>query len=149
KPPPAPPKSEPKPAKELVEAPAAAKPRHQKNGEPVPSDKKIVERDTSEDGDAKPSKRTPIKISLNREAGSSSAASRERAEADAREKAQAAAQAFQTIYNSKLKGVLGAIGQGISTGTSIQTPGPGGAAFADYGQFVVLVYKQAWTPPPE
>jgi TonB family protein len=37
----------------------------------------------------------------------------------------------------------------MSTGTSIDVPGPGGEAYADYGAFVELFYRKAWSPPSD
>jgi TonB family protein len=45
--------------------------------------------------------------------------------------------------------VLGAIGAGISSGTSIEAFGPGGEATADYAQFVEFFYRRAWSQPAE
>jgi len=39
------------------------------------------------------------------------------------------------------------LGQGLSSGTSIDVPGPGGEAYADYSQVVKSAYHAAWTPP--
>src|SRR5262249_36807604 len=38
---------------------------------------------------------------------------------------------------------------GVSSETSIDVPGPGGAAYANYSSFVQAVYYRSWTPPPD
>ena len=116
-----------------------------KRSDPVPTDKKLAaaKPDDSEDAaDAKVGKKR-IRLDFTRATGSSKSAS------DARSQAQTAARAAQTLADARaaqVSRVLGSIGQGLSTGTSIDIPGPGGEAYAPYASFVVQVYRSAWSP---
>src|SRR5439155_8477189 len=38
---------------------------------------------------------------------------------------------------------------GFNQGTKIEVGGPGGEAFADYGQYVKQIYDDAWVLPPD
>jgi TonB family protein len=63
--------------------------------------------------------------------------------------ARAQAERTRADYASRIHSAINAIGQGISSSTRIDIPGPGGAAFADYAQVVELIYRRAWSPPGE
>jgi outer membrane biosynthesis protein TonB len=143
---PKPPKAEPKSAKSDAES-TPTKPRSKKGGEPIVVDKKSKPDDTDDGAETKPGKKHTIELSFARDKSSSSDGerdSRAKAEANAR-----AAREAQAAFSSRLNSVLGAIGQGMSSGTSVEMPGPGGEAFADYAQFVELFYKRAWSPPTD
>jgi TonB family protein len=133
----APPKEEAKPTPKDPEPSPKARPK--KSGEPVPA--KSAKTETTQEGEGKRKKK--IEISLERDSGPSKA----ELETQARAKALADARAAQARFKSGLNQVLGAISQGVSSGTVVDIPGPGGEAYADYGQWVVAVYHRAWTPP--
>jgi outer membrane biosynthesis protein TonB len=142
----APAKPESKPARQETEPPAK---NHKKTAEAVTPNKKLLAKaDEPDDADGKPGKKK-IQISLERESGSSKSKSNSSSpsSADARSQTESRVRAAQAQYAARLNQVLGAIGQGLSTGTAIDVPGPGGEAYADYGQWVVTVYYQAWLPP--
>ncbi|MHC1763507.1 MAG: TonB family protein [Verrucomicrobiia bacterium] len=144
-PPAPPPKVEeaPKPeVKQAVreEAKAPAKPETSTKGKPVAS-KEPTKPQAKEE--AAPAKRK-IELSFARDTGSTS----RRSNAEARRRAEAA-QAAGAQYASTVKSVVGAIGAGMSSGTSIEAFGPGGEATANYGQWVEFFYRQKWSQPAE
>jgi outer membrane biosynthesis protein TonB len=142
KPPPAPPKTEPKPPK--AETEAAPKPRA-KAAEPVPSEKKPKKTKVEETDDAEEVTvgKKKIVLDLKREKVS------EKDSSDARAQARSTARSAQAQLSERVSQIVGAINRNASTGTPIEIPGPGGEAYADYGQVVELFYRQAWTPPPD
>lgn len=142
---PKPPKAETKRAETESSPPKA---RNKKGGEPVVVDKKSKTEETDDNGETKPGKKHTVELSFVRDKSASSSDG----ESDARARADAtarAARAAQAAFSSRLNSVLGAIGQGMSSGTSIEVPGPGGEAFADYAQFVETFYKNAWAEPAD
>ncbi len=66
-----------------------------------------------------------------------------KAEAQAKARAEAAkrAAAFQSAARS--------LKEGLSSSTTIEMPGPGGEAYANYAQVVKSVYEQAWIAPDD
>ena len=66
-------------------------------------------------------------------------------QAEAKAQQRAAAQARATAYNNAIHSLR----EGLSTGTDVAVPGPGGAAYANYRQVVMSVYTQAWIPPDD
>lgn len=121
-PPPAVTKSEPKP--KASDMAPAAKPE----GKSAPSDKPA---------------RRKIEISLLRESNGRPSAAQEQSPAQAR------AQAAQAQRAARVNAIVGTIGRNVSSSTDISVPGPGGEAYADYRQFLILAYKKAWSPPAE
>jgi TonB family protein len=74
------------------------------------------------------------------------------AQARQRQHAEAQAKAYEAARQAWISGtakVGDRVGQGLSGGTSIEMPGPGGAAYANYGSIVQAVYERAWAPPSE
>jgi TonB family protein len=120
----------------------APKPRR-RSGEPVPSEKKFEE--LSAVGEGKPAKRK-VELSFARDT-TRAKDSKETSAADARASAAAQARAIQARYASGVNSVLADLAHGVSSGTSVEVPGPGGEAFANYGQWLVAVYHRAWSPP--
>ena len=143
KPRPAQPKPEAKPVRQEVEAPPKLR-SHKTSDTGIP-EKKMARAEESDDSGKASKKKT--EISLSRETGA--AKSKQKSAAESRAEAAAAAAALQAQFADKVKGVLGAIGERTSTGTSIEVPGPGGEAYASYGQFVQFFYKNAWSPPTD
>jgi TolA protein len=77
-------------------------------------------------------------------------AARQRAEAVAKQ--QAALDAYRQALeqrSSALSSVLNRLDKGLSTGTAIVVPGPGGEAFANYGLYVRSMYDSAWSAPQD
>ena len=110
--------------------------------EPAPVERKPVKVATAEPAESRKPTRHKIQLSFERDPG----ASKRKAEAAARARAENARNA-QRKFTERLNSVVGAIGQGVSSSTSIDIPGPGGAAYADYSQWVMKVYHDAWTMP--
>ncbi len=69
----------------------------------------------------------------------------ERAIAAANDKARQNAEAKKAAFADALQGIKG----GLSQSTKIEMPGPGGEAYANYGQTIRSIYEQAWHPPSE
>ena len=72
--------------------------------------------------------------------------------AEAAEKQRVALEAYRAALEQRstaLNNVLGRLDKGLSTGTAIEMPGPGGEAFANYGLFVRSVYDSAWSAPAD
>jgi TonB family protein len=69
-------------------------------------------------------------------------------EAEARAEAKAAADA-RNRARLALQGAATGIGSVASSSTSVDIPGPGGQAYANYAQVVKSVYTQAWTVPAD
>ena len=70
------------------------------------------------------------------------AKARAKAEADARRRA---AQQLESRLNSAFE----SLSRNLSSGTTIEPLGPGGEAYADYGQVVKSYYDQAWIDPED
>ena len=83
------------------------------------------------------------------ESDSSQKNKKDNATASAKAQEQARARAAQQAFAAKISQSLKALGVGLSTGTSIEVPGPGGAAFADYRLIVEAMYMHAWVVPQE
>ncbi len=64
------------------------------------------------------------------------------AEAQARENERALATRRLAMNN-----VLHSLKEGLSSATTVEMPGPGGEAYANYAQTVKSVYEQAWIAP--
>jgi TonB family protein len=135
------------PAPPLLRAePTPPRSRPRRSAEPAVNTQRATRPDDSEDSpDTRPS-RHKIELSLTREPGGSGS-SRQRTAAETRAEGEANARAGQARFAARLNGVIGAIGTGLSTGTALDVPGPGGQASADYRQYVISVYKQAWVTP--
>jgi TonB family protein len=73
---------------------------------------------------------------------------KEKAEAEAREAARA-----EAAYRSQIAKALGktasGLREGFASGTKVEVGGPGGAAYADYRQFVQAIYDEAWLLPQD
>ena len=83
-----------------------------------------------------------------------------RAEAEAKAKAQAEAKARAKVESdarrrttqqleSRLNSAFESLSKNLSSGTTIEPLGPGGEAYADYGQVVKSYYDQAWIDPED
>ena len=72
-----------------------------------------------------------------------------KAEAQARETEAREAEAAQKRIAQAFNQARERLQEGFSQGTLLITPGPGGAAYANYAQFVKSVYEDAWTVADE
>jgi TonB family protein len=136
---PAQPKTELKSIESDAEIPI--KTQNRRSGDFTVPDKKSSAKERSEDSGKTKGHR--IELSLERDTNFP----REKAEADPRAAAASQVRAAQQRFASGVESALSAISRGVASSTSIDVPGPGGEAFADYGQWVVTVYHQAWSPP--
>jgi len=143
---PAPPKSQPPAVKpeQPAESEPPPKPRRH-TGEPVPSETKSETKveELSSVSEAKPAKHK-VEVSLTRE----TSPSKESREA-AKQAAAAQARAAQARYASGVNNVLNTLAQGVSSGTHVDVPGPGGEAYGNYKQAVISIYHRAWSPPSD
>jgi TonB family protein len=144
-----PPKPQRKVIQEEPEAPAKPATRRVRDALPDKKLARVEEADESQESTSTKPGRRKIQLSFERESGSTQKSpSASDSKADSKARAEAAAHAVQA-YQSRLNGVLGAIAQGVSGGTAIEVPGPGGEVYADYTQYLQLAYKRAWTPPDD
>jgi outer membrane biosynthesis protein TonB len=75
-----------------------------------------------------------------------------KAQAEAKERAKAEADARRRAarqLESRLNSAFDSLSQNLSSGTTIEPLGPGGEAYADYGQVVKSYYDQAWIDPED
>jgi TonB family protein len=114
----------------VVEKPAPQKPAIKVNTT-------VVKRTSEKDKEEKARTEAEAKASLQAEAKA-----RAKAEADARRRA---AQQLE----ARLNGTFESLSKNLSSGTTIEPLGPGGEAYADYGQVVKSYYDQAWIDPED
>lgn len=69
--------------------------------------------------------------------------------AKARAKAQAEARQRMEKALSRVSGAASSLKENMSSGTTIEMPGPGGEAYANYTQVVKSIYDHAWIDPQE
>lgn len=102
-----------------------------------------------------PPKKTEIKVDLTpvtREKRDElrEAVRRQQEEAEAQRRAQERAYAKYAAQRSKqLDSALANLNKGLTPSMAIEMPGPGGEAFANYGQVVISIYENAWLVPPD
>lgn len=75
-----------------------------------------------------------------------SEAERERAQSKARAETQAKERALRAQYAKKINELGENLSKNLSTGTSIEPPGPGGEAYLYYGWAIVKYFEEAWFP---
>jgi outer membrane biosynthesis protein TonB len=72
------------------------------------------------------------------------------ADSEAEERAQAKADAdARRRARAALSGALASVGNVAASSTSVEIPGPGGLAYANYAQYVKTIYTDAWMPPAD
>jgi TonB family protein len=125
---------EPKPAKKTE--PERTKPIQKPNESQAPATKPV---------EKPPKPKREIKPTFEKSKDSA----RAQAEAKGRAKAEAEAKAAQAQLLAKLSQVGRSLSKNLSPGTTIEIPGPGGAAFMNYSQFVKTAYQNAWLPPSD
>lgn len=54
---------------------------------------------------------------------------------------------IRSQFRNSFQGAVQTLNDTLSSGTTIDIPGPGGEAFANYGQVVIAIYKQNWIQP--
>lgn len=107
----------------------------------VPKSKPTIKVDT------KITPRTPKEV-----ADARTKAVEEEAKAAERAQAKAAADARRKAiqnFASRLDGAESSLKANLSTGTTVEIQGPGGAAYANYGQAIKSIYDAAWIAPTE
>jgi len=129
---PEPVKPEPKPEKVVKPEPVVKEPVKIVKPEPVP-DEKVTQ---------KPKPQISTKL-VTRSDTDPKAREQAKAEAQAKARADAAKRA------AEFKTALRSLKEGLSSSTTIEVPGPGGEAYANYGQAVISVYQHAWVKPDD
>ncbi len=96
----------------------------------------------------KPAPRHKIEVNLKpvEISAAEARAQRERAAAAAQARRQAETQRLAERQRSRVAGVVGALEDNLSSGTTVSVPGTGGATYASYTSFVDLIYRRAWAP---
>lgn len=129
---PEPVKPEPKPEKVVKPEPVVKEPVKIVKPELVP-DEKVTQ---------KPKPQISIKL-VTRSDTDPKAREQAKAEAQAKARADAAKRA------AEFKTALRSLKDGLSSSTTVEMPGPGGEAYANYAQVVKSVYEQAWIAPDD
>lgn len=98
-----------------------------------------------------PKKRSKRDIEADRKEAAAAEAAQEAREARERQARIAAARdAWNKAQQARADAVRGAassLGKNLSGSTSIEMPGPGGAAYAPYGSYLMAFYKLRWKKP--
>jgi colicin import membrane protein len=95
-------------------------------------------------------KRTSEKEKEEKARAEAEAKAKAQVEAKARAKADADARRRATQQlESRLNSAYESLSKNLSSGTTIEPLGPGGEAYADYGQVVKSYYDQAWIDPED
>lgn len=98
-----------------------------------------------------PKKRSKKDIEADRKEAAAAEAAQEAREARERQARIAAARdAWNKAQQARADAVRGAassLGKNLSGSTSIEMPGPGGAAYAPYGSYLMAFYKLRWKKP--
>lgn len=88
--------------------------------------------------------RTPKEVTEAREKAAEEAArAEEKAQARAAETRRRAIQQFA----NRIDGAADSLNANLSQGTTIEMPGPGGEAYANYSQVIKSIYQNAWIDP--
>lgn len=140
------PRREPDPPKPEPEK-RPAKPQRNKNlREPAIKPERVEAPSKDTAATEKPPRKKPeITPTFNKATDSSKAAD----EAREREKAEASERAARSQYLQSLNKLRETLGKNLSHGTSIEMPGPGGEAYANYRQVVKSFYQNNWFPPDD
>jgi colicin import membrane protein len=93
----------------------------------------------------KPTKRTLPNVSTEVVTRKPDSTSQAKSAADAQAQQRADARARSKAIGSAVQSLR----EGLSNSTSVEMPGPGGAAYANYAQAVKSVYTQAWIVPED
>ena len=72
-----------------------------------------------------------------------------KADQKSREQTQRKAEAEALAYKQLVQNAVQGLREDLSGSTSIEIPGPGGAAYANYAQIVKSIYTAAWIVPDE
>ena len=115
---------------EVIEKPAPQKPG-------IKVSTTVVRRTSEKDKEEKARTETEAKAKAQAEAKA-----RAKADADARRKAT-------QQLESRLNSAFESLSKNLSRGTTIEPMGPGGEAYADYGQVVKSYYDHAWIDPED
>jgi len=166
------PKAAPPAAQKVVEPPAPVQPTETRPPEPtlqppqtreqerkpvvekIKPAQDIVEKATPQKPEIKVSttvvKRTSEKDKEEKARADAEEKAKAQAEAKARAKAEADARRRTTQQlESRLNSAFESLSKNLSSGTTIEPLGPGGEAYADYGQVVKSCYDQAWIDPED
>ncbi len=98
-----------------------------------------------------PKKRSKKDIDAERKASEAAAAAEEAREArEHQARVAAAREAWNRAQQARadaVRGVASNLGKNLSGSTSFEMPGPGGAAYAPYGSYLMAFYKLRWKKP--
>lgn len=98
-----------------------------------------------------PKKRSKKDVEADRHDSAAAAAAQEAREARERQaRAAAAREAWDRAQQARadaVRGVASNLGKNLSGSTSFEMPGPGGAAYAPYGSYLMAFYKLRWKKP--
>ncbi len=98
-----------------------------------------------------PKKRSKKDVEADRNDSAAAAAAQEAREARERQaRAAAAREAWDRAQQARadaVRGVASNLGKNLSGSTSFEMPGPGGAAYAPYGSYLMAFYKLRWKKP--
>jgi periplasmic protein TonB len=158
---PTPPAPAPEPAKAEPQAPEpepiAPAPKPVPKPEPEPAKpeptrpappKRVEVKKPEKPAEPEPKKVAPPKRTIVPTFTKSSDDSKKQRQEEARQAEEARRQAAAEAVRQKLAQVQQRLA-GLSTSTSIEPLGPGGAAYANYAQVVKSIYERAWIPPAE
>ncbi len=116
--------------------------------DPKPTPKKPSESKATDTKSKPPSTKKSIDLDttkvVKRKTSSKTASKESRAKDDAKDDARQAA-AWQSLVNGVQQNLL----KNLKPGTVIGIPGPGGEAYANYGQVIKSIYEKAWHKPTE
>jgi outer membrane biosynthesis protein TonB len=165
------PKASPPAAQRVVEPPAPAPQAETRPPDPTPKppqikeqvaeERHVVVEKTKAEVVEKPAPQKPgIKVSTTvvKRTSEKDKDEKARAEADAKAQAEAKARAKADAdarrraaqhLESRLNSAFESLSKNLSSGTTIEPLGPGGEAYADYGQVVKSYYDQAWIDPED
>ena len=119
--------------------------------DPTLSNKKLKSSNTDFQLAEAPKKRSKKDIEAERKASEAAAAAEEAREArEHQARVAAAREAWNRAQQARADAVRGAassLGKNLSGSTSFEMPGPGGAAYAPYGSYLMAFYKLRWKKP--
>ena len=156
------PKANPPAAQKVVEPLAPVSQPETRPPDPTPKPPPIKEPLTREVVEKPAPRKTGIKVNTaiikrgaetdTKEKARTEAEAKAKAQAEARERAKAEADARRRTaqrMESRLNSAFQSLSKNLSSGTTIEPLGPGGEAYADYGQVVKSYYDQAWIDPED
>jgi len=144
------PKPEPQPRQPQPEPPRPQPPERRKPAKPEPE---VVKSETPRISAEKSTPKITVRKEITTRTPKETADTREKArqeEARRRERELTLArQRAAKQIESRLSGAAKSLKENFSAGTTIEMPGPGGEAYANYSQVVKSMYDRAWIDPED